>query len=139
MNDTIIQDSIKVASKAISKVAETDESINWWMWLAIAELSIIIFLFVKEKLKQNVFEKQRFKSESLRQDIDFNNIINSSFNSIKLYDELKVKCHPDRFSMDKGKNLIAENIFQEITMNKTNVRRLLELKEEAIQKLDINF
>jgi len=139
MNDTIIQDSIKVASKAITKVTETNDTTNWWMWLAIVELGIIAYLILKEKFKSKVTAKQQFKSESLKQDIDFNNIINSSFNSIKLYDELKVKCHPDRFPTDKEKNMLAENLFQEISKNKTNVKRLLELKEEAIQKLNINF
>lgn len=139
MNDTLIQDSIKVASQAISKVTEANDNTNWWMWLAIVELGIIAYLILKEKLKSKVTAKQQFKSESLKQDIDFNNIINSSFNSIKLYDELKVKCHPDRFPTDREKNIIAENLFQEISKNKTNVKRLLELKEEAIQKLNINF
>ena len=139
MNDTLIQDSIKVASKAFSKVTEANDNTNWWMWLAIVELGIIAYLILKEKLKSKVTAKQQFKTESLKQDIDFNNIINSSFNSIKLYDELKVKCHPDRFPTDREKNIIAENLFQEISKNKTNVKRLLELKEEAIQKLNINF
>ena len=139
MNDTLVQDSIKVAGKAISKVTEANDNTNLWMWLAIVELGIIAYLILKEKLKSKVTAKQQFKSESLKQDIDFNNIINSSFNSIKLYDELKVKCHPDRFPTDKEKNIIAENLFQEISKNKTNVKRLLELKEEAIQKLNINF
>jgi len=139
MNDTLIQDSIKVAGKAISKVTEANDNTNWWMWLAIVELGVIAYLILKEKLKSKVTAKQQFKSESLKQDIDFNNIINSSFNSIKLYDELKVKCHPDRFPTDREKNIIAENLFQEISKNKTNVKRLLELKEEAIQKLNINF
>ncbi len=139
MNDTIIQDSIQVAKQIITKATETSGAINWWMWLAIVEFGILTFLLLKEKLKAKDTERQRFKNESLIHDIDFNNIINSSFNSIKLYDELKVKCHPDRFPTDKEKNLIAENIFQEITKNKTNVKRLLELKEEAIQKLNINF
>jgi hypothetical protein len=139
MNDTLIQDSIKVAGKTISKVTEANDNTNWWMWLAIVELGVIAYLILKEKLKSKVTAKQQFKSESLKQDIDFNNIINSSFNSIKLYDELKVKCHPDRFPTDREKNIIAENLFQEISKNKTNVKRLLELKEEAIQKLNINF
>ena len=139
MNDTLIQDSINVANKAISKISESDESTNLWMWIALAELVIIAYLILREKFKSKVSSKQQFKSESLKQEIDFNNIINSSFNSEKLYDELKVKCHPDRFPTDKEKNLIAENIFQQITKNKTNVKRLLELKEEAIQKLNINF
>jgi hypothetical protein len=139
MNDTLIQDSIKVAGQAITKTTETGEHTNWWMWLAIAEFGIIAFLILKEQLKPKDTAKQRFKNESLKQDIDFGNIINSSFNSIQLYDELKVKCHPDRFPTDKEKNAIAENIFQEISKNKNNVKRLLELKEEATQKLNINF
>jgi len=139
MNDTLIQDSIKVAGQAITKTSATGEQTNWWMWLAIAEFGIIAFLILKEQLKPKDTAKQRFKNESLKQDIDFGNIINSSFNSIQLYDELKVKCHPDRFPTDKEKNSIAENIFQEISKNKNNVKRLLELKEEAIQKLNINF
>ena len=127
------------AGQAITKTTETGEHTNWWMWLAIAEFGIIAFLILKEQLKPKDTAKQRFKNESLKQDIDFGNIINSSFNSIQLYDELKVKCHPDRFPTDKEKNTIAENIFQEISKNKNNVKRLLELKEEATQKLNINF
>lgn len=139
MNDTIIQNSAKVASKAIISSAEPIQTTNWWMWLAIAQFGIIIFLVLKEKIKLKETAKQKFKKESLEQEIDFNNIIKSSFHSITLYDELKVKCHPDRFPVDKEKNAIAETIFQEITKNKTNIKRLLELKEEAKQKLNINF
>ncbi len=139
MNDTLIQDSIKVAGQAITKTTGNEQNTNWWMWLAMAEFGIIVFLVLREQLKPKDTARQRFKNESLKQDIDFGNIINSSFNSIQLYDELKVKCHPDRFPTDKEKNSIAENIFQEISKNKNNVKRLLELKEEAIQKLNINF
>jgi len=139
MNDSLIQDSLKVASEAITKSTETSNQTNWWMWLAIAEFGIIAILILSKKLKPKDTARQKFKDESLRQDIDFGNIINSSFNSIQLYDELKVKCHPDRFPTDKEKNIIAENIFQEISKNKNNVKRLLELKEEAKEKLNINF
>jgi hypothetical protein len=140
MNDTlIIHDSIKVAAQVLSKKAETSELTNWWMWLSIIEFGIIAFLILKEQLKPKDTAKQRFKNESLQQDIDFGNIINSSFNSIQLYNELKTKCHPDRFPQDKEKNTIANNIFKEISKNKNNVRRLLEIKDEAIQKLNINL
>jgi hypothetical protein len=134
-----IQDSIEIAQQAITKTTEISEPTNWWMWLAIIELGIVAFLIIKITLKPKNTAKQRFKTESLKQDIDFNNIINSSFNATKLYDELKVKCHPDRFPTDKEKNIIADSLFQEISKNKTNVKRLIELKEEAIQKLNINF
>lgn len=139
MNDTLIQDSLKVVGQAITKSSESSQNTNWWMWLAIAEFGIIALLILKGKVKTKETAKQKFKNESLRQDIDINNVINSSFNSIQLYDELKVKCHPDRFPTNKDKNEIAGALFQEITKNKTNIKRLLELKEEAIRKLNINF
>ena len=139
MNDSLIQDSLKVASEVITKSTETPNQINWWMWLAIAEFGIISILILREKFKPKDTVRQRFKEESLSQDIDFGNIINSSFNSLALYDELKVKCHPDRFPTDVTKNRIAEDLFQEITKNKTNLKRLEELKIEAQQNLNINF
>jgi hypothetical protein len=139
MNDTLMQDSLKVANKVLVQHSESDKSNNLWMWVAILEMGIIAILLLKDRLKLKESAKRKFKNESLRQDIDFNNIINSSFNSIQLYDELKVKCHPDRFPTEKDKNEIAEALFQEISKNKTNVKRLLELKEEAKQKLNINF
>lgn len=138
MNDLSIQDSINATVQVITKISENKPT-NWWMWLALAEFGLIIFLILKRKLKPKETARQRYKKESLKQNIDFNNIMNSSFHSIQLYDELKVKCHPDLFPIDKEKNTIAESLFQEITKNKNNFRRLLELKEEAIQKLNINF
>lgn len=141
MNDTIIKDTLQVAKETINKsiTSESNEQINWWLWIAIIEFLVIIFLVLKQKIKPKDSIKQKFKEESLGQEIDFNNIINSSFNSKQLYDELKVKCHPDLFPTDKEKNIIAENIFQEITKNQNNAKRLIELKEEAKQKLNINF
>lgn len=141
MNDAIIKGTLQVAKETINKsiTSESNEQINWWLWIAIIELLVIIFLVLKQKNKPKYSIKQKFKEESLGQEIDFNNIINSSFNSKQLYDELKVKCHPDLFPTDKEKNIIAENIFQEITKKQNNAKRLIELKEEAKQKLNINF
>lgn len=138
MNDTLLQDSLKLTKQVVTNPTDAHNSFNYWMWLAIIEFAVIIVLILfKSKRKETA--KMKFKNESLKQNIDFDNIINSSFNSTQLYDDLKVKCHPDRFPTDKEKNSIAETIFQEITKNKTNVKRLLELKEEAKQKLNINF
>jgi hypothetical protein len=141
MNDTIIKDTLKVASETIKKsiASESNGHINLWLWIAIFEFVIIVLLIMKQKIKQKDTIKQKFKKESLEQEIDFNNIINSSFNSKQLYDELKTKCHPDLFPTDMEKNLIAGNLFQEITENQNNAKRLIELKEEAKEKLNINF
>ncbi|MHA8056793.1 hypothetical protein VR611_12645 [Aquirufa nivalisilvae] len=139
MNDTLIQNKIHATGHSIAKTVENSEQINWWMWLAIAEIGIIIFLIFQNINKPKETPKQRFKNESLNQEIDFKNIVNSSFNSIQLYNELKTKCHPDRFPIDIDKNAIALKLFQEISKNKNNMNKLLELKEEAIQKLSINI
>lgn len=139
MKDTLIQDSIKVAEKAITSATENETIINYWMWIALGELVIIIGLIITRSFSKKQSAKQRFKEESLAQEVDFNNIISSSFHSTDLYDKLKVKCHPDRFPTDPELNKIADNIFQEITKNKTNLKRLQELKIEAEHKLNINF
>jgi predicted RND superfamily exporter protein len=139
MKDTLIQDSLKVAEQAISASSDKGDSTNIWMWVAIGEFAIIVGLLLAKKLKRKSNAKQRFKEEALSQDVDFNNIIKSSFHSTELYDILKVKCHPDRFPTDPELNGIADKLFQEITKNKTNHKRLEELKIEAEQKLNINF
>lgn len=139
MKDTLIQDSIKVAEKAITSATENETTTNYWMWIALGELVIIIGLILSKSLSKKQSVKQRFKEESLAQEVDFNNIISSSFHSTELYDKLKVKCHPDRFPTDPELNKIADNLFQEITKNKTNLKRLQELKIEAEHKLNINF
>jgi len=136
----IIQDSLKIAEKTIKEnKIEPSENINWWFWIAIAQFVVIVLLIFASKFKRKQSLKQKVKKESLGDTIDFDNIINSSFNSNKVYDELKVKCHPDRFPNDEEKNKIAEYIFQEISKNKNNIKRLLELKEKAKQELNINF
>jgi hypothetical protein len=139
MNDTLLQDSLKLLNHTLANRSGSQNTINLWMWLSIIEFAFIIFLLLRSKSKRVETAKVKFKNESLKENIDFDNIINSSFNSTQLYDELKVKCHPDRFPNDEGKNTIAQLIFQEITKNKTNIKRILELKEEAKQKLNINF
>ena len=139
MNDTLIRDSLKLANEAISSSPIINNVNTYWIWIAVTEFMIILFLLIKRNTKVKETAKSRFKNESLKGEIDFQNIIDSSFNSVKLYDELKVKCHPDRFPTDIVKNEIADNLFQEINKNKTNTKKLLELKEEAKQKLNINF
>lgn len=144
MNDTLIQDSLKVAEEVASRASKIDTTPNnLWMWVAIGEFALIVGLVLVSRIKRKSNGKQRdkkrFKEESIAQEIDFNNIINSSFHSNELYDKLKVKCHPDRFPTDPKRNEIAEKLFQEITKNKTDVKRLHALKIEAQQKLNINF
>ena len=120
MNDTILQDSLKVTNQVLGQSSTQGSSINIWMWVAFAEFLIIAFLILRNKLKPKESILKKFKEDSLKDNIDFSNILTSSFHSIQLYDELKVKCHPDRFPGDKEKNAIAESLFQEINKNQRN-------------------
>ena len=66
MNDTIIKDTLKVASETITKSidSESNDHINWWLWIAIIEFVLIVFLVIKQKIKPNNTLKQKFKKES---------------------------------------------------------------------------
>ncbi|MFN1834795.1 molecular chaperone DnaJ [Balneola sp. MJW-20] len=113
--------------------------INLWFWVALVEFIVLTYLIAQSYLWEHSTEDEKFRSEAIDSKVDFGNIINSSFNASKLYDSLKVKCHPDRFASDDKKNQIASHLFQEITRNKNNIKRLGELKEKAIAELNIKF
>jgi hypothetical protein len=137
MNETLIADSIKSAVKH-STQAESHTSV--WLWIAIIEFIVIIFLFYQFRSRSKTSNlRNSMKEKSLKEEIDFGNIIQSSFHTQPLYDELKVKCHPDRFPNDEIKNKVADALFQEITKNKTNYKKLVQLKERAKQELNITF
>ena len=72
MNDTLIQDSLKVAEKVVAKTNENNDSSNLWMWVAIVEFAIIIGLILVSRFKRKPNAKQQFKDESLAQEVDFN-------------------------------------------------------------------
>ena len=110
-----------------------------WFYIAMVEFVIIFFLLLFDFRRGTTrVEKQKLR-ESIKSDVDFQNIINSSFHATEIYNELKVKCHPDRFIGDVEKNATANRIFQEVTKNKMNYKRLQELKKEAEESLGINF
>ncbi len=141
MNEKILNDTIKQTktSVIVQKDCGTEESISIWFWVSVIELLVILFLLLLRKRKKTAIndKRQQFKKEAMNEKVDFNNIINSSFQAQEMYNNLKKKCHPDRFPTDSDKNKIALELFQEITKNKTNYKKLLELQEEAKTKLNI--
>lgn len=79
----------------------------------------------------------RLKREILNETIDFANVITSAFYAKGLYDELKIKHHPDRF-LDETMKAKADNLFQQISENKENYNALIQLKEQAEKELTFN-
>lgn len=133
----IITDSTKV----IMTKSKSGFSQNYWFWIAAAELGVILFLATKlVKKKEVVFDTKTedLLNSSKSTNIDMTNLMDSINKSRDLYKLLSSKCHPDRF-LDAEKNKLADDLFQEITKSQRNYARLLELKETAINKLNITI
>ena len=110
-----------------------------WFWVAVAEFIILLssaIYFMAKRRKQTLEIKQKVMKEG---EIDFSNTMMSAFHAQTLYDQLKVRCHPDRFPQNEAKNKLATELFQKVVQNKNNYRKLLELKALAEKELHITF
>lgn len=127
-----------MAADSLMQTSQQDNSLNWWMVIAIIELIIIIaLLFSKNKADS---KKRSIKKQVMEEGkIDYSNIIASSFGAEALYKELIKKCHPDRFAPDKERVAIANDISTRIGKNQHDLKKLNELKEEAVNKLNIKL
>jgi len=146
-----MKDTLTAVNDTISAVAQNGseqvtlnhiETTNWWFIIAIVEFIIILLLLLRlaKVRKEKLLFEQGFDPlmKAKSKDIDMDNLINSISSSKALYTELSRKCHPDRF-LDTQQKKIADELFQEISENKRNHAKLLELKERAIKYLNINF
>ena len=79
------------------------------------------------KTEQNVLSKQNPESDPP----NMNDIMDSIFKAQRLYDELKVKYHPDKFASDPIKMSKAETLFKEITESKRDYKKLIGLAQRA--------
>lgn len=111
-----------------------------WIYIILAVVVVLAILVAYQiyhiKHSQNELTRKKVLNEG---NINFNATIQSAFHSSEIYDQLKVKCHPDRFVDDPEKMKMADALFQQISKNKNNYKRLLELKAEAEQKLNVKF
>lgn len=110
---------------------------NGWFYISVLEFIIIVVLLIKKVCVSQ--SKQTQKREILSENnVDYDNIIQSSFKSQSLYDILKKKCHPDRF-LDSEQNMIATELFAKIVENKYNYQALLSIKEDMENKLKLKI
>jgi len=138
MVDTI---STVVASSGDAIIGDkTFWSINIWTIIAVAELLVLIILLVRNN-NRHFFDAKGIteREQSGKNEIDFDNILNSAFHSNEIYEQLKKKCHPDRFEPDEKKVAIAQEIFQLAGKNKHDIKTLMLLKKRAEDELNINF
>lgn len=142
MKQTLLQiltDTTKMITNTKNGTSSTN---NYWMWVAAAEFLVIGYiafkLFSKKKIKFD-HEGGDIFNEAKTSNVDMDNLMNSINKSRQLYKQLSSKCHPDRFVTDEEKQKIADELFQDITKNQRNYNKLLELQEEAKQKLNITI
>ena len=95
-------------------------------------LAVLVFILLKRKKESS--HVARIKENVMKESIDMSNVINSSFNASSLYDELKKKCHPDRF-IDENLKERAYMLFQQVTLYKRDYKKLLELQERINKEL----
>ena len=132
-------DSIHSVVKEIASTPASSH--NVWLYIAVLEFVVILILIARiSTSRKHQSEKDKTKEQILHEgDIDFSNLIDSSFKAKPLYDDLKKKCHPDRFPNDEAFNAKATEIFSLLVKNKHNYKALCELKERAEKELNINF
>ena len=106
---------------------------------AVIMLLLLIVIKQKKANKTSLSTKRQKVKETLAEEVDFTNVINSSFHASALYEQLIKKCHPDRFPNDEQKRQTAEYLSAEIGKNKHNLKKLNELKQRAVQELNINL
>jgi hypothetical protein len=115
----------------------------FYRWISFTEFIIIIGLltYIRNVRSHSTFDiqtkKQKIK-DLQKTPIDMKNIMDNITKSKALYKILSSKCHPDRFT-DESIKLKADVLFQEISQNRSNYLKLLELQKEASINLHIQF
>lgn len=131
-----MEDSLNLRLDSIQEVittATTSAPSYWRMWILFGVFLVIIFLISIAIIKTKKIH--RVRNEVLaKEDIDWDDKLRSMFQAKALYNEIKVKYHPDRF-LDSTQNKIANELFQEITKNQHDFHKLEQLKQIAQEKL----
>lgn len=113
-----------------------------WFWIALIELFCIIYLAYKLKSKKGVSKLTDLEVNNIKKSktnkIDMDSLMDNIHNSRNLYKELSRTCHPERFVND-DRQVLAEQIFKEISENERNYAKLCSLKLRAENELNINI
>ena len=90
--------------------------------------------FIKRIFEKS--ERSKFREKVLSEEIHFTNVVSSSLLAKRLYDELKVKVHPDRFQ-DPETVSKATELFQLIHQSRGDYEKLLMLKQRVHNELQV--
>ncbi len=134
-----MMDSIQAVRNA---VPASPASPDVWMYVAGVEFVLLVFVCVRLLLLRGRCrpEREKVKERILREgDVDFSNVIDSSFKAKALYDGLKKVCHPDRFAGDGRLAAKATEIFGLLVRHKHDYAALRGLKERAECELGVKI
>lgn len=117
-----------------------DWSIDAWTIISALEFAVIMFLiFTALRRRVSTPRMSAMKKNIILEKVDFGNILDSAFHAEELYEQLKVKCHPDRFVGDERKNAAALEIFQQLVKNRHDIKALERIRQRAEDELDVNI
>lgn len=72
--------------------------------------------------------------EAIESSINYTSLFQSMDKGQALFNQLRVKCHPDKF-VGTNKQLLAEELFKQVQANSTNYEALIALKERIDKDL----
>lgn len=108
----------------------------WWVVVGVAFALLLVMVFAGHRRD---VEQARLRDKLRSQPVDFDHVMDNAFHSKELYDQLKTRCHPDRFVGDPLLVEKATRIFASLVKNKYNRQELLKLKEQAEKELNVKF
>ena len=116
-----------------------DQSSTWdVVFLLGISLTLAAFLFIAFHYRKDKKEPKGSLKKHKKSKVDMNDLMLDINQSRNLYKKLAKECHPDRF-IDSKENKIAESLFQEITENKRNFKKLEQLRLKANQELGLKI
>lgn len=110
---------------------------GWVWWVAGVALALLLVMVLAGRRRDP--ERARLREKLRGQSVDFDHVMDNAFHSKELYDQLKTRCHPDRFVGDPLLVEKATRIFASLVKNKYNRQELLKLKEQAEKELNVKF
>ena len=115
-----------------------DWSIDAWTVISALEFAVILLLiFMALRRREPTPRMAAMKKNIISEKVDFGNILDSAFHAEELYEQLKVKCHPDRFIGDERKNAAALGIFQKLGQYRHDIKALERIRQRAEDELDV--
>lgn len=140
MNNDSIKNSIKTYTmkNEKSKIENLLQNPIVYIPLGLGFMVVTAGIIAYNKLKKQSKLKREINNNI--DDINMNDLMNNINKSSELYEQLKRRCHPDRFTTKSDEiQKYADEIASEVAKNRSDYNKLLELKDKAERLLNVKF